>query len=112
MFIKQNRGFHGGSSSASTNQSNAFIHPFGGPNRYFWENGIRDRGNDANFLRNIIDTPPHSLGIGKNVAISFSFMTLIFSLLIVSSLVFSFGVSQSHSFFTVCLDVLPIHLEM
>lgn len=35
MFIKENRGFHGGSSSASTNQSNAFIHPFGGPNRYF-----------------------------------------------------------------------------
>ena len=30
-FIEQHRGFHVGSSSASRNHSNAFIHPFGGP---------------------------------------------------------------------------------
>ncbi|XP_015068633.1 E3 ubiquitin-protein ligase BIG BROTHER [Solanum pennellii] len=65
-FIEKHRGFHGGSSSASRNQSNAFIHPFGGPAGYFGENGLWNRGNDANFLRNIIDPPP-SLLIGKTI---------------------------------------------
>ena len=38
---------------------------FGGPAVYFGENGLRNRGNDANFLRNIIDPPPLSLVIGR-----------------------------------------------
>ncbi|TMW98699.1 hypothetical protein EJD97_003619 [Solanum chilense] len=67
-FIEQHRGFHGGSSSASTNQSNAFIHPSRDPARYFGENGLWDRGNDVNFLRNIIDPSLLSLGIGESVA--------------------------------------------
>ncbi|KAK4733538.1 hypothetical protein R3W88_007799 [Solanum pinnatisectum] len=60
--------FHGGSSSTLTNQSNAFIHPSGGPARYLGENGLEDRGSDANFLRNIIDPPPLSLVIGESAA--------------------------------------------
>ncbi|KAH0678936.1 hypothetical protein KY284_020021 [Solanum tuberosum] len=61
-FFEQYTNYHGGSSSASTHQSNAFTQPSGDPVRYLREHGLWDTGRDVYFLRNNIDSQSLSLG--------------------------------------------------
>ncbi|WMV24205.1 hypothetical protein MTR67_017590 [Solanum verrucosum] len=61
-FFEQYTNYHGGSSSASTHQSNAFTQPSGDPVRYLREHGLWDTGRDVYFLRNNIDSQSLSHG--------------------------------------------------
>ncbi|XP_049391625.1 probable E3 ubiquitin-protein ligase HIP1 [Solanum stenotomum] len=61
-FFEQYTNYHGGSSSASTHQSNAFTLPSGDPVRYLREHGLWDIGRDVYFLRNNIDSQSLSHG--------------------------------------------------
>ncbi|KAK4721234.1 hypothetical protein R3W88_011467 [Solanum pinnatisectum] len=67
-FFEQHTNYHGGSSSASTNQSSAFIHPSDDQVRYLREHGLEDTGRDVYFLRHNIDSQSPSLVSSESVA--------------------------------------------